>query len=115
MRGQFVLQGSLELGIVLEAEPGDEAQDGGRTHACLRGKIGHRAQSDQGIVRHEGLGCPPLAGGHGVDAFGYAFGNACNHALSPDSPRSAVAAKTRLTKFALVYEIIQQRAIMLKT
>ena len=65
---QLVLERGLELRIVLEADAGDETQDGRRTDAGLAGEIGDGLEADHGIVRHQRLSGAPLAGGHQADA-----------------------------------------------
>ena len=78
---QLVLQRGLELRIVLEADAGDETQDGRRTDAGLAGEIGDGLQADHGIVRHQRLSGAPLPGGHQADAVSDALGDAgsCSH------------------------------------
>ena len=80
LRGEFVLQGRLEFGIVLEAEPADEAQDGRRADAGLLREIGDGLQADQRIVGDQRLRGAALAGRHHADPVGDQFGNAGPHA-----------------------------------
>ena len=80
LRGELVLQGRLEFRIVLEAEAGDEAQDGRRADACLLREFGDRLQADQRIVGDQRLRRAALAGRHHVDPVGDQFGNARAHA-----------------------------------
>ncbi len=78
---QLVLERGLELRIVLEADAGDETQDGRRTDAGLAGEIGDGLEADHGIVRHQRLSGAPLPGGHQADAVSDALGDAgsCSH------------------------------------
>lgn len=49
----LVAQGLLELPVALEAEPGDEADDGRRAHPRPSGQPGRRLQARRGVVRHQ--------------------------------------------------------------